>query len=274
LLVKAYAGAQKADGTEESLHELPPLEARNSWYCDDMLRVEDSSFGIRRLTVSSAQRNALDTETLDALVAEFTRPAGVRAWFVRGDNGHFWAGWNLSLLESLAPESPLPDIYIGEVFNKIQAADAPSVAFIEGSAFGAGLELACACDFRVAAPQAVLCMPPAKLGIVYAPSGIARVAGVIGWGRARSLFLSGRKLSAEQALAIGLVDVIGDESTAMEMITELSQNAPLAIAGMKRIFRGELADIDALRRRSFHSEDVREGLTAVREKRPPRFSGR
>lgn len=238
-----------------------------------MLRVEDISF-IRRLTVSSGQRNALDTETLDALAAELGRPKDVRAWFLRGDNGHFCAGWNISLLESLAPESALPDIYIGEVFNTLQAADAPSVAFIEGSAFGAGLELACACDFRVAAPHAVLCMPPAKLGIVYAPSGIARVAGVIGWGRARYLFLSGRKLSAEQALDIGLIDAIGDEATAMNLATELSQNAPLAIAGMKRIFRGEMTDIETIRHRSFHSEDVREGLRAVREKRPPHFSGR
>ncbi len=240
-----------------------------------MLRVDDLEGGVRRLTLDEpARRNALDGETLDALERALASPQGVRCWLLRGAGGHFCSGWNLSSLEALTPDAPLPDHRIGEVFDALQAADAPTVAFVEGSAFGAGFELACACDFRIAAPSAVFCIPPAKLGIVYAPKGIARVAGVIGQGRARSMFLSARRVAAPEALGMGLADELGDEPRALAFSGELALTAPLAVAGMKRIFRGELDGIEALRRQSFHSDDAREGLAALLEKRPPKFSGR
>lgn len=240
-----------------------------------MLRVDDLEGGVRRLTLDEpARRNALDGETLDALEAALSNRDGVRCWLLRGSAGHFCSGWNLSRLEELTPDAPLPDARIGEVFDALQAADAPTVAFIEGSAFGAGFELACACDFRIAAPSAVFCIPPAKLGIVYAPKGIARVAGVIGQGRARSMFLSARRVGVAEALAMGLADEQGDEARARSFASELALTAPLAVAGMKRIFRGELSGIEELRRRSFHSDDAREGLAALLEKRPPKFTGR
>ena len=128
----------------------------------------------------------------------------------------------------------------------------------------------------MAAKGATFCIPPAKLGIVYAPKGIRRVARVVGLGRARSLFVSGRRVSSDEALAMGLVDAIGPDAEALTR--ELAANAPLAIAGMKKIFRaferGEEPQVDALRRESFVSEDAREGVAALLQKRPPRFSGR
>lgn len=240
-----------------------------------MLRVDDLGSGVRGLTLDNpGARNALDSETLNQLEAAVADSAGVRCWLLRGAGGHFCSGWNLSALEELQPDAPLPDERIGVVFDALQRTDAPSLAFVEGSAFGAGFELCCACDFRIAAPSAVFCIPPAKLGIVYAPRGIARVEKVIGSGRARSMFLSGRRVSIDEAVRIGLTEEPGDEARALAFAKELALTAPLAVAGMKRIFRGELGDIEQLRRRSFFSDDAREGVTALLEKRPPKFTGR
>ncbi|MBK7862310.1 MAG: enoyl-CoA hydratase/isomerase family protein [Archangiaceae bacterium] len=239
------------------------------------MKVEDLGQGVRRLTLSNpGRRNALDAETLDALEAAVAASSGVRCWLLQGEGGHFCSGWNLAHLEALLPSAPLPDERIGVVFDALQRCDAPTLAFVQGSAFGAGFELSCACDFRLATADAVFCIPPAKLGIVYAPRGIARVAGVVGAGRARNLFLSARRVSAAEALGLGLADEVADEARALAFAQELALTAPLAVAGMKRIFRGELEGIDALRRQSFHSDDAREGLAALQEKRPPKFSGR
>lgn len=240
-----------------------------------MLIIDEPAPGLRRLTLSNpGARNALDAQTLDQLEAAVADASGVRCWIVRGAGGHFCSGWNLGALEELKPDGPLPDERIGVVFDKLQHVEAPSVAFIEGSAFGAGFELCFACDLRVAASSAVFCIPPAKLGIVYAPKGIARVASVIGAGRAKYMFLSARRVAAEDALRMGLADELGDESRAMALASELALTAPLAIAGMKRIFRGEYGGIEERRRQSFFSEDAKEGIAALLEKRPPKFNGR
>ena len=240
-----------------------------------MLRVDDLGGGVRGLTLDNpGARNALDAQTLNRLEAAVADSAGVRCWLLRGAGGHFCSGWNLGALEELQPDAPLPDERIGVVFDALQRTDAPSLAFVEGSAFGAGFELCCACDFRIAAPNAVFCIPPAKLGIVYAPKGIARVARVIGSGRAQSMFLSGRRVAVDEAVRIGLTEEPGDEARALAFARELALTAPLAVAGMKRIFRGEYGDLERLRRESFFSEDAREGVSALLEKRPPKFSGR
>jgi enoyl-CoA hydratase/carnithine racemase len=135
---------------------------------------------------------------------------------------------------------------------------------------------------------AVFCMPPAKLGVVYALKGLQRVVDRIGQGRARYLFLTGRRCAADEALRMGLLDVrvataAEARTEALALCGELAQAAPLAIAGMRRGFellaRGggtidERADYEALRRASFGSDDAVEGRAAILAKRAPRFEGR
>ncbi len=128
----------------------------------------------------------------------------------------------------------------------LEAHPSPSVAVVHGAAFGAGCELACACDFRVGAPDTVLCMPPVRLGVVYAPDGVWRVARLAGLQRARWMFLTAAEVSSAEALAWGLLDVVADDAAARAhaLATTLAAGAPLAMVGLRRTFRalGRAAD--------------------------------
>jgi enoyl-CoA hydratase/carnithine racemase len=231
--------------------------------------VADCGDGVRSLTLSNpARKNALDDVALEQLRAALLTSDPVRCWLVRGGGqGAFSAGYDLSSLTEVG-EGALPDEAIGDVFDLLAQHPAPSVALVTGPAFGAGCELACACDFRVGDSQAVFCLPPAKIGVVYAARGIRRVAALTGLGRAKWMFLSGARIEAEEARQMGLLDVLA---------------AALAIAGMKQTFsalqRGgptaeEGAALEGLRRAAFNSADAKEGREAFLARRPPKFSGR
>jgi enoyl-CoA hydratase/carnithine racemase len=141
---------------------------------------------------------------------------------------------------------------------------------------------------RVALHGIKLGMPPAKLGLVYSHTGLRRFIDAIGAARTRELFLLGRYIDADTALAWGLVNRVAGqdqlEPLALEIAAELAGNAPLAQRGNKRVIgellaaRGALpADVEEelieLRRASFASADMREGMRAFAERREPRWRG-
>jgi enoyl-CoA hydratase/carnithine racemase len=130
-------------------------------------------------------------------------------------------------------------------------------------------------------------MPPAKLGIIYAPAGLQRFVELVGLAQAKRLFYTAEAIPADRAAAMGLVDEVVAPGRALEraleMAAAIAANSPLAVQGMKRLFllmrHRELppaivGEVEALRRSSFHSADAREGLEALRERRKPRFTGR
>jgi enoyl-CoA hydratase/carnithine racemase len=254
------------------------------------LEVEDREGGVRVLTlVRPARRNALDDGLIAQLHAALSPGASgsARALLVRGRGGTFCSGYDLTGLGPAAPGGPLPDDALMEALRLLEAHPLPSVALVQGAAFGAGCDLAAACDFRVGAEDAVFCLPPARLGVVYAEAGIARMTRLVGAARAKNLFLTGRRLEAPEALAWGLLDecqpAAEAEARALALCELLARGAPLAVAGMKETFRllarpGLAAEdaerLRALRAEAFGSDDAREGRAAFLEKRPPRFSGR
>src|SRR4029077_5395848 len=155
-----------------------------------------------------------------------------------------------------------------------------------GHTIGGGLELALACDLRVARAEIKLGMPPAKLGLVYSHTGLRRFLDAIGASRTRELFLLGRYVDADTALQWGLVNRVAPaeevEAVALDVAGELAGNAPLSQLGNKRVIaalldaEGQLTaaveqELIELRRASFASEDMREGMRAFAEKRPPRW---
>ncbi len=248
---------------------------------------------VRLLTLENpAKRNAVDFALLEELVAACEAAAldRVRCLLFRGaGEDAFCSGFDISAMPS-GSGGDRPDLAVERAMEAVEAVPCPTIAFLNGSAYGAGGELAVTCDLRVARPGIAIGMPPAKLGVVYAPGGLRRFLSLVGASRTRELFFPGRPVQADEALAIGLVDrvVPADEaeSAALALAAGIARNAPFAVQGMKRILRlleasaergfteEERAEVGTLRRRAFASDDVREGRAAFLEKRLPQFTGR
>jgi len=258
-------------------------------------RIEDRGL-IRVLTLCNPEkRNALDYQSLQALekACAGARLDGVRCLVIRGEGQMaFCSGFDIGAMptgpqEGDQPERP--DLAVERTMEAVEAVPCPTIAFLNGPAFGAGAELAVTCDLRVARAGITIGMPPARLGVVYAPPGLRRFMTLVGPAHAREMFFTGRPADAEKALAIGLVDRLlpaaDAEAAAVALAEEIARNAPLAVQGMKRIMRileqaaersftpSEREEVALLRRRAFESDDVREGRDAFLEKRPPRFRG-
>lgn len=164
----------------------------------------------------------------------------------------------------------------------------PVIAMINGHAFGAGCDLAMACDLRIASENAQMGLPPAKLGIIYQPDGIMRLIHTVGLANAKEMFFTGRAYGAQKAKEIGLVHYVLPPDQVppftSEMAREISENAPLSLKGMKAIFSRilrhpvltpeDIKEIEGLRVQAFNSEDLKEGQRAFKEKRKPVFKGR
>jgi enoyl-CoA hydratase/carnithine racemase len=257
------------------------------------LLVDEPAPGVARLTISHPERRgALDHAILDA----FTKVLGsldARCVIVTGQEQTFSAGYDLGGLPSgmLAEEAEkLVAHPFGAALEAVQAYPYPTLAALNGHAIGGGLELALACDLRIAAADARMGMPPAKLGLVYSHTGIRAFVDAIGAARTRELFLVGGRIHAATALSWGLVNGLFDDADALaegalSLASEIAANAPLAQTGNKRVIGAVLdaraaltPDVErellALRSASFRSEDFREGVQAFAQKRAPRWSGR
>jgi len=160
-----------------------------------------------------------------------------------------------------------------------------TIAAINGFALGGGLEVALACDFRYAAQDAQLGLPEIKLGIIPGSGGTQRLPRLIGLGRARELILTGRRITANEALDIGLVDGVSPAGDAYKLAfhrASLLASGPMkAYAAAKRALAaadGPLAEGLAVEREGFvqlfATRDQEEGMRAFLEKREPRFEGR
>jgi len=248
--------------------------------------------GVLRLTISNPdKRNALDHAILDG-IAHAVREADARCIVLTGEHGMFSSGYDIGDI----PEDVFADRAeklvahpFTSAIDALDATDLPTVAALPGHTIGGGLELALACDLRIAADGIKLGMPPAKLGLVYSHTGLRRFIDIVGVARTRELFLLGRNIEVRRALEWGLVNevVIGSdlEETALDWATELVANAPLSVQGNKRVIRellraeGELdpdveRELIELREACFASEDMKEGVRAFGEKRPARWQGR
>jgi enoyl-CoA hydratase/carnithine racemase len=259
---------------------------------DGKLRLDEPAEHVARLTiVNPDKRNALDHAILDA-IAETVPTLEARCLLLTGEGPVFSAGYDIGDLSRDEFAEAAEKLVAHPFHAAIEALEAypfPAVAALNGHAIGGGLELALSCDLIVASEDAVVGMPPAKLGLIYSHTGLRKFVDAIGLSRTRQLFHVGRNISSARAETWGLVNEVvpPDELAArgVELAAEIGSLAPLALAGNKRILRelvraeGALdeateRELIALRESCFSSDDFYEGVRSFGEKRSPRWTGR
>ena len=220
---------------------------------------------------------------LDEVFRELGADESVRFVVVTGAGGAFTAGGDIAAFLEASPEE------LSRLHWNVAAPERcpkPVIAKLQGYAFGVGLELALACDFRIAADDVELALPEVKLGMIPGSGGTQRLVRLIGLARAKDAIMRGRRIGAEEALALGLVTRVvpaAELDTAVdELVAELAELSPLALALAKRVL--DLAEesplhvglhVEGLAYGLLRStDDFREGVEAFGEKRKPRFEGR
>ncbi|MGH2785105.1 MAG: enoyl-CoA hydratase/isomerase family protein [Actinomycetota bacterium] len=236
--------------------------------------------------------NAIDQDVFFGLRDAAERAGAdpdVRAVVLTGEGRAFSSGLDTSLFASgIGGGSPLTlDIAaLQHCFTAYETIPKPTIAAIGGLALGGGIQLAAACDLRVAADDAELAVYEIRWGIIPDLGGTQRLPRLIGLGRAKELVMTGRKIGAEEALAWGLVNrVVARDRLLDEAIgwaRELAAGPPLAVAAAKRLAAGAF-DVPLLtglereamiNRRLLATDDFREAVMARFEKRTPTFRAR
>ncbi|HEU4705968.1 MAG TPA: enoyl-CoA hydratase-related protein [Solirubrobacterales bacterium] len=250
---------------------------------------------VARLTIANPEkRNALDHEVLDAIaevLPQLDHEIDTRCVLITGAPPVFSAGYDIGDIPEETFERDA-EALVAHPFHAALEAVAkhpwPTIAAINGHALGGGLELAITCDLRICAARAKLGMTPAKLGLIYSHTGLRRFLDTVGLARTKELFLTGRNFAAARAESIGLVnEVVPDEElerVSVHLAAAVAGNAPLSVRGNKQainllnanpeLTEQQEAGLVALRESSFSSQDLREGIRAFAEKRPPRWTGR
>jgi enoyl-CoA hydratase/carnithine racemase len=240
------------------------------------------------LTLANEERaNALTSSMLDDLARALGGiPPDVRVVLLTGaGDRNFSSGVDLG-------DAPTPhrlresEARLGAAVDALRECPVPVVAALNGSAYGGALELAMACDWRIAREGATFAMPPGRLGVVYSPRGLQLFVAAIGPARTAEIFLTGAPVDAHRALEMGLVNAVHDAAElgarARDSAESVAAMAPIAVRGtiatIRALAAGPLSDdgreiAQAWRDRAYASADLTEGLAAFRERRPPGFSG-
>lgn len=247
--------------------------------------------GILTVTLNRPDKlNVLNALVLDELADIFVKAGSddaINGMLITGNGKAFCAGADISQLAGLDADTGLEFSKKGQfVFRLLEQLGKPSLAAINGFAFGGGCELAMAATLRVAAEKAVFSQPEVKLGVIPGYGGTARLPRLIGKGRALDMCLTGRSIKAEEALSFGLVsEVVSGEkllNRSEEILVGILAMAPLAVKSvMEVIHAGDdlpLEDALHLETKRFgllcSTQDKNEGVTAFLAKRPACFEGK
>jgi enoyl-CoA hydratase len=229
--------------------------------------------------------NRLQADDLDVLLSLFDRiesdPA-IKVMVLTGTGRAFSAGYDLgSIAERADGDHPSAGSAFEVVVNRLEDLAVPTICRLNGGVYGGSTDLALACDFRIGADHCEMFMPAARLGVHYYKSGIKRYVSRLGVDNAKRLFLTAEKIDATEMLRIGYLTAMVPLEALDEEVDRLAAvlegNAPAAMAGMKRAInefaRGALNEEAADRRHrdSMRGAEIKEGIRAFAEKRPPKF---
>jgi enoyl-CoA hydratase len=245
--------------------------------------------GIATVTISRPKAmNALNTrffEELDALVAEMAGRADVKVIILTGEGKAFVAGADIAEMAGKSQEQGRHFSRLGQkTFRSLELLDKPVIAAINGFALGGGLELAMACDFRLASAAAKFGQPEVSLGVIPGYAATQRLPRLVGLGNALYLLLTGEMIGAEEALRIGLVQKIFPPeellAAAQGIAKAICSKGPKAVKLAKLVARQSvILDFEsgcALESEKFGSlfdNEAAEGMKAFLEKRPPSWQG-
>lgn len=209
-----------------------------------MLRIEGSPTR-RVLVIDRPERaNALGLEEFHGLIEAtdgLARDPQVTSVVVRGSGAHFCAGIDLALLGQLASAPRVEDVHaLQRAVLQLALLEVPTMAAIDGACIGAGLELALACDLRIATARSTFSLPEARFGIVADLGGLSLTPEILGTARALELALTTRRLSAKEAAQVGLVHEVVEDASALDtrlqhVIAELEASPPDALRATKRL---------------------------------------
>jgi len=242
---------------------------------------------IARITLDRPEKlNALDPEMLTALEdavsqAEQSRQVRVIMLAAAGEKA-FCVGADILAWTALSPLDMWSEwVRRGHrIFERLERAKQPVICAIQGFAYGGGLELALACDIRIATDSARFAMPEVKLGTVPGWGGTDRLPKLIGSARAKQMIFTGEPIAADVAERWGLANEVVPVASLNDRATGLAEkiagNAPIAVQTAKQLIASHSsATLESLAAAvNAFSDDAREGLAAFREKRSPKFEGK
>ena len=244
--------------------------------------------GVATVALDRPPVNAVDLAVIDEflrVVAELAADRAVRAVIFTGRERRFCAGADIAMLQDVSAENQRRARRWVDVQAGLEAMEKPVIAAINGYALGGGAELALACDFRLMARGGEIGFPEIRLGFFPGAGGTQRLTRLVGPARALRLMMEGRRLTADEARALGLVDEVvpGDllQQTTRDVAERLAAGPTRALGLLKRcVYQGHGRPLDeglALEaeaaRELMRTADAREGMAAFLEKRPPRFTG-
>ena len=267
-----------------------------------MVRYEREGMIGRIVLNRPEKRNSLNLRVWNSLgdaVSEAEKDTEARVILVKGEGKSFCAGLDLSPENEILKFVRQPVtaaskveffrevLHVQAIHTRLERLTRPTIAVVQAHCLGAGLELAVCCDIRLCDSQAQFALPEARLGIITDVGGLQRLPRIVGPAKAREIAYRARRFSAQEALAMGLVNEVFEsveelEKGADQMAAEIAANAPLAVQGAKEVFlHHEIESIDrsleynaARSSMVLPSEDMMEAFQAFLQKRDPVFKGK
>ena len=248
---------------------------------------------VATFSINGAPWNLMSLEYIDRLeeqLPDVLADDSIRAIILTAEGlDHFSAGMDLKQIPEGVKRAGSPEAFFGQrhrVLDMIEQGGTPAIATLFGSCLGGGLEVALACDIRIAEEQAALALPEARVGLLPCAGGTQRLTQLVGEGWAKRMILCGERIGAQQAQTLGLVEEVvptGEAlATATALAAKVGNQSPTSIAACKRLIHSarNIAIADGLVAERdefvalFSTEDQQEGTNAFLEKREPEWKNR